>query len=106
MAISETAALERIARVLCGQRLSANAEGSNPSAADAVDAAWPEHIGDATAVLKTLREPDAAMAAAGDPGIWDRMIHAALGDSRRHQKENHLRDPVPPAGTDPLHEGP
>jgi hypothetical protein len=31
-------------------------------------------------VLRTLREPDPAMAAAGDPVIWERMILAALGE--------------------------
>jgi len=80
MAIAETRALERVARVLCAQRLSSNGEGSNPSAGEAVDNAWPEHIEDAVAVLKTLREPDAAMAAAGDAETWEAMVHAALGD--------------------------
>lgn len=80
MPISGTRALERVARVLCAQRLSSNAEGSNPSAGDVVDNAWPEHIDDAVAVLKTLREPDAAMAAVGDPATWELMVHAALGD--------------------------
>ena len=78
MPISELSAVERIARVLAGQRLSANAKGSDPSAADAVDREWDVHVDDAIAVLKTLREPDPAMAAAGDPAVWERMVEAAL----------------------------
>jgi hypothetical protein len=103
MPISETPALERVARVLCAQRLSSNGKGSNPSAAEAVDAAWREHIDDAGVVLRTLREPDQAMATAGDPDLWERMVRAALGDEAPGQY-----DPAeaPPAGTDPLHEGP
>lgn len=71
-------AIERIARVLAGQRLSANAKGDDPHAADAVDAAWPDYRDDAVAILKTLRDPDEAMAAAGDVATWQRMIAAAL----------------------------
>lgn len=80
MDISVTPAIERIARVLAAQRLSANAEGHEPSAAPDVDDAWPDYRDDAIAVLKTLREPDAKMAAAGDPAIWERMVAAALGN--------------------------
>ena len=80
MPVSEGNALERVARVLCGQRLSANANGTYSSACDAVDAAWRDYVDDAIAVLKTLREPDAAMAAVGDAAIWEAMVHAALGD--------------------------
>jgi hypothetical protein len=76
--VSKGKAVERVARVLAGQRLSANAKGGATSAGDAVDAAWRDHVDDAVAVLKTLREPDEAMAAAGDPAIWERMILAAL----------------------------
>jgi hypothetical protein len=82
MNVSKGAVIERIARVLAGQRLSANAEGAERSAADSVDARWTEHVDDAVAVLRTLREPDAAMAAAGDAAIWERMILAALGEAR------------------------
>jgi hypothetical protein len=77
--VSQTAALERVARVLAAQRLSANARGDSQSAGQEIDERWPEFIGDATAVLKTLREPDEAMAAIGDPGVWSRMINTALG---------------------------
>lgn len=78
MNVSKGSVVERIARVLAGQRLSANAEGSSRSAAEAVDAAWHDHVDDAKAVLRTLREPDARMAAAGDPAIWEKMVLAAL----------------------------
>jgi hypothetical protein len=83
MPISNKTAVERIARVLAGQRLSANAKGGDPSAADAVDMEWETHSDDAIAVLKTLREPDPAMAAAGDVEVWGRMIDAALGEMAR-----------------------
>lgn len=87
MDISNTPLVERIARVLAGQRLSSNAEGSNPSAADAVDRAWREHLDDARAVLRTLREPDQRMAEAGDPEVWERMVRAAI-DSEAAEKPN------------------
>lgn len=78
MDISVTPAIERIARVLAAQRLSANAGGSDLSASDEVNDAWRGHIDDAVAVLKTLREPDEAMVRAGDARIWEAMILAAL----------------------------
>lgn len=77
VAVSNT--VERIARVLAGQRLSANAKGDQTSAGAAVDATWRDHCDDAIAVLKTLREPDAEMARVGDPAMWDSMVRAALG---------------------------
>jgi hypothetical protein len=83
MNVSKGDVVERIARVLAGQRLSANAEGSSKSAGGAVDAAWSDHVDDAMAVLRTLREPDARMAAAGDPEVWERMILAALPEGDR-----------------------
>ena len=70
--------IERIARVLAGAAFSSNAEGSNPSAAEEVDAAWPEHVNQALAVLHTMREPDEAQAAAGDPVMWRNMVEAAI----------------------------
>lgn len=78
MDISNTTLVERIARVLAGQRLSSNAEGSNPSAGEVVDLAWREHLDDARAVLRTLREPDQTMADAGDAATWERMVRAAI----------------------------
>ncbi len=80
MNISETKALERVARVLAGQRLSANGEGQGLSVGREVDATWKQYLDDALAVLRTLREPDAQMAAAGDPRVWCAMVHAALGE--------------------------
>ena len=75
---SKSPLVERIARVLAGAALSSNAEGSDPSAGDKVDLAWPQHINQAQAVLHTMREPDEAMAAAGDLDTWKRMVEAAI----------------------------
>ena len=70
--------VERIARVLAGAALSSNAEGSDPSAGDKVVRAWREHLNQALAVLHTAREPDEAMAAAGDAQTWRTMVEAAI----------------------------
>ena len=78
MPVSKTSLAERIARVLAGRELSINAEGDDPSAAPNVDEIWREHLDDADAILRTMREPDEAMAAAGDADIWERMVEAAL----------------------------
>jgi hypothetical protein len=80
MNVSETKALERVARVLAGQRLSANGEGQGLSVGREVDATWKQYLDDALAVLRTLREPDGPMAAAGDVKVWCAMIQAALGE--------------------------
>lgn len=110
MNVSSTPAIERIARVLAGQRLSANAEGDRTSAGDEVDASWRGHRDDAIAVLKTLREPDEAMAAAGEPQVWEAMILAALagrGEAvRTPDRDRPEPYQIPEPGTDPLHEGP
>jgi hypothetical protein len=81
MDVSNGNIVERIARVLAGQRLSANAKGDSESAGAAVDAAWRDHRDDAIAVLKTMREPDRTMAQVGELGIWDRMIQAAIDEA-------------------------
>lgn len=81
MDVATTPAVERIARVLAGQRISANGEGDAESAADRVDGAWKDHRDDALAVLKTLREPSRAMAAAGDPAVWEKMVLAAIDEA-------------------------
>jgi len=73
-----TAPVERVARVLAGHALSRNAEGDMASAGEAVDALWGEYSDAALAVLRTLREPSAAMLGVGDAEIWDRMIRAAI----------------------------
>lgn len=78
MDVSKGEMAERIARVLAGQRLSINAKGNVASAAAQVDAVWRDHLDDAMAVLRTLREPDGRMAAVGDPAIWERMVRAAI----------------------------
>jgi hypothetical protein len=79
MAVSHSPAIERIARVLAGEALSANAHGDARSAADAVDERWKEYEDRAVAILRALREPDADMAVAGDAATWEAMIRAALG---------------------------
>lgn len=82
MDVSTTPIAERIARVLAGQRISANAGGSTGSASAQIDAAWPDYLADALAVLRTLREPDQAMAAAGDVAVWEAMILAAINAAK------------------------
>ena len=99
---SKMGVIERIARVLAGQRLSANAEGDFTSARSAVDTSWQHYREDAVAILKTLREPDEHMRAAGDEEAWERMIRAALGDTELANSDYEVAEP----GTDPLHEGP
>jgi len=101
--ISCTPAVERIARVLAGERLSVNGGGSERSAAADVDSAWPDHEAEARAILRTLREPDRAMAAAGDAAIWERMVLAALGDAL--PPRDSAGEPAP-VGSDPFTEGP
>ena len=80
MPVSNTSLVERIARVIAGRVVSINADGDDPSAGDRVDAIWRDYRGDAISILRTLREPDPAMAAAGDVAVWQRMIEAALAD--------------------------
>jgi hypothetical protein len=78
MPVSNTSIVERIARVIAGRVASINAEGDDPSAGDRVDATWRDYAEDARSILRTLREPDPAMAAAGDAEVWERMVLAAL----------------------------
>lgn len=82
MDISTTPIVERIARVLAAQRISANAGGDAESAAGQVDAAWESYRADAVAVLHTLREPDRDMAAAGDPAVWEAMVRTAIDKAK------------------------
>ena len=72
--------VERIARVLAGAAHSSNAEGADPSAAEKVDRVWREHMNQALAVLHTMREPDEAMAVAGDIDTWRTMVEAAIAE--------------------------
>jgi hypothetical protein len=82
MDVSTTPLVERIARVLTAQRISANADGDQESASRSIDAAWKDHLPDALAVLRTLREPDSTMAQAGDPRVWEQMVLAALENAK------------------------
>jgi hypothetical protein len=81
MPIASTSAAERIARVIAGRVVSINAGGDDPSAGERVDALWPDFREDALSVLRTLREPDPAMAEAGDLATWERMIEAAIAEA-------------------------
>ena len=81
MPVSNTDVVERIARVIAGRVVSANAEGDETSAGRLVDSVWRDYRDDALSVVRTLREPDAAMAEAGDVEIWERMIEAALAEA-------------------------
>lgn len=82
--LSITSPIERIARVIAAEALSANGQGEDSSASGMVDAVWREELSRATAVLKTLREPtpemvEAGRAAGADPAeIWCAMVRAAL----------------------------
>ncbi len=78
MPISNTSLVERIARVLAGRELSINAEGGDASAGPEVDQIWRDHLDDALSILRTMREPDETMAAAGDAEVWENMVQAAL----------------------------
>jgi hypothetical protein len=82
MPVSNLTLVERIARVLAGRYNSSNAEGDDPSAGPTVDETWHEYVQDALAILRTMREPDQVMAAAGDAEVWERMVEAALGVER------------------------
>jgi len=81
MPVSHTSLSERIARVIAARVVSINAGGDQASAADKVDAIWRDYRDDALSIIRTLREPDPAMAAAGDPAIWERMVDAALAEA-------------------------
>ena len=81
MPVSNTSLIERIARVIAARIVSINADGDDPSAADKVDAIWRDYREDALSLIRTLREPDPAMAEVGDVAIWERMIEAALAQA-------------------------
>ena len=81
MPVSNLSALERISRVIAARVVSINAGGEDPSAGDRVDAIWRDYRADALSILRTLREPDPAMAEAGDLATWERMIEAALAEA-------------------------
>ena len=81
MPVSHTSLVERIARVIAGRVVSINAGGEDPSAGERIDAIWRDYEGDALSIIRTLREPDPAMAEVGDVQVWERMIEAALAES-------------------------
>jgi hypothetical protein len=78
MPVATTSLVERIARVIAGRVLSANADGDDPSAGEKVDEVWFMYRDDAVSILKTMREPDEAAARAGDVTTWERMIEASI----------------------------
>ena len=82
MPVSNLTLVERMARVLAGRANSINADGDDPSAGPNVDEEWHEYVDDALSILRTMREPDPVMAAAGDPEVWERMVEAALNIER------------------------
>jgi len=82
MPVSNLTLVERMARVLAARALSINAEGDDPSAGPNVDEEWQNYVADALSILRTMREPDPVMAAAGDPDMWERMVEAALNVER------------------------
>ena len=81
MPVATTSLVERIARVIAGRVLSANADGDDPSAGEKVDEVWFMYRDDAVSILKTMREPDEAAARAGDTAIWERMIEASIASA-------------------------
>ena len=81
MPVSTTNLVERIARVIAGRVVSINAGGHDASAGGRVDSIWRDYRDDALSIVRTLREPDPAMAAAGDVEVWERMIEAALAEA-------------------------
>jgi hypothetical protein len=89
MTDNSTTTIERIARVLAGERLSSNAGGSDPSAGALIDARWTEHRGEAIAVLKSLREPPPEIVQTGDGAAWVRAVNAALGS---HAGDDHTKN--------------
>ncbi|MEI9927365.1 MAG: hypothetical protein WDN44_06205 [Sphingomonas sp.] len=77
--IAVTSPVERIARVIAAEALSANGAGGGVSAQ--VDSSWRDELPRALAVLRTLREAtpemvEAGRAAGGSPAeIWAAMVH-------------------------------
>lgn len=94
MNIAATPIVERIAKVLAALQLSRNADGFEASASQSVDLEWEDRIGDALAILRTMREPDAEMARVGDPKTWEAMIGAALALHGGKEEGNPLAPPI------------
>lgn len=81
MPVSSTDLVERIARVIAGRVVSINSGGADAHAGERIDEIWPDYREDALSIIRTLREPDPAMAAAGDVEMWRRMVEAALSEA-------------------------
>lgn len=81
MPVSNTNLVERIARVIAGRVVSINSGGSDAHAGERIDEIWSDYREDALSIIRTLREPDPVMAAAGDVETWRRMVEAALADA-------------------------
>lgn len=78
MDVATTSLAERIARALVGLDHSANGDGIEQSASGSVDETWRGYLEQAAAILRTIREPSSAMAAAGDPRTWADMVEIAI----------------------------
>ncbi len=79
MDVSTTPAIERIARVLAGQRISANADGDQESAGSAVD--------DLVIDLPRHRQPDALITAAESvPGVRVESVRPDPGVADAHRE--------------------
>jgi hypothetical protein len=95
MPVSHLTLVERIARVLAGRALSSNAKGDDPSAGPSVDETWHEHIDDALAILRTLREPMVMAARAirrcGTEVEAALNVERAAGSRRRNVATNPVR---------------
>ena len=86
--------VERVARVLAGWHFSRNGDNNAPEGvpvATFVDQHWVDYRNDALAVLRTLREPDQRMLAAGTQvageqarQVWEAMARAAVGEGEPH----------------------
>jgi hypothetical protein len=78
--------VERIARVIAGYRLSANADGIVGSAGDSVDGEWAAHQDEAVAILRSLREPSPTMEETGMAQEWRVLIEreVALTNGDEH----------------------
>ena len=72
--------LERIARVLAGAEVSANADGDDAHAARVVDESWPNHRNQAMAILHVLREPDPRVEDSAAAEAWRKQIDAAIAE--------------------------
>ena len=77
MPVAASPMVERMARVIAALGLSDNAAGTSAHAASAVDIEWEDHVDDALAILKAMREPDTEMEANGDLTTWQAMIGTA-----------------------------